>query len=167
MDREAGVVVPSPAETEYLHRDASPQNIGLFRACFITGVYGVAIGAMLTPMGLFVGPHMLVAAVGHIAAGVGFLVSAEGLKRGRIWAAYSASLLSLLAAVFGTTAVIESFLSTDTASLIFWVPFSSWFLVLFTGTLAAVPWIKWRFNLRTMLIGITIVALVLGAFAMA
>lgn len=42
------------------------------------------------------------------------------------------------------------------------VPF--WFLVVLCGVLAAVPWFKpaWRFSLRTLLIVITLVALVLG-----
>ena len=37
-----------------------------------------------------------------------------------------------------------------------------WFLVLLSATLAALPWIKWRFSLRTMLIGMTLIAVVLG-----
>ncbi len=40
-----------------------------------------------------------------------------------------------------------------------------WFLVLMFATLAAVPWIRWssRFSLRTLLIGMTVVAVLLGA----
>jgi hypothetical protein len=37
-----------------------------------------------------------------------------------------------------------------------------WFFVLFTVTLAAIPWLPWRFSLRTLLIAITLVAVVLG-----
>ena len=41
-----------------------------------------------------------------------------------------------------------------------------WFPVLLSATLAALPWIKWRFSLRTMLTGMTLVAVVCGAIAM-
>jgi hypothetical protein len=37
-----------------------------------------------------------------------------------------------------------------------------WFPVLISGVLAAVPWIRWRFSLRTLLIATTIIAVVLG-----
>ena len=41
-----------------------------------------------------------------------------------------------------------------------------WFAVLLTGLLAALPWIKLRFSLRTMLIGMTLIAVICGAIAM-
>ena len=37
-----------------------------------------------------------------------------------------------------------------------------WFLVISTAALAVLPWIKWRFSLRTLLIGMTLVAVGLG-----
>ena len=37
-----------------------------------------------------------------------------------------------------------------------------WFLVLISAAFAAIPWIRWRFNLRTLLIATTLVAVVLG-----
>ena len=36
-------------------------------------------------------------------------------------------------------------------------------LVLLMGTVAAAPWIRWRFSLRTLLIATTVVAAILGA----
>jgi hypothetical protein len=42
-----------------------------------------------------------------------------------------------------------------------------WLPVLLTGTLAAAPWIRWRFSLRTLLIATTVIAVVLGAIALA
>jgi hypothetical protein len=41
-----------------------------------------------------------------------------------------------------------------------YIPF--WPLVLVSGMLAAMPWIRWRFTLRTLLIATTLVAVVLG-----
>jgi hypothetical protein len=38
-----------------------------------------------------------------------------------------------------------------------------WLCVLFVSALAAVPWLRWRFTLRTLLIATTLVAVVLGA----
>jgi hypothetical protein len=37
-----------------------------------------------------------------------------------------------------------------------------WFFLLFTLTLTAIPWLPWRFSLRTLLIAMTLIAVVLG-----
>jgi hypothetical protein len=42
----------------------------------------------------------------------------------------------------------------------FFLPY--WFPFLLGATLAAAPWIKWRFSLRTLLIATTLVAFLLG-----
>jgi hypothetical protein len=44
--------------------------------------------------------------------------------------------------------------------IIAWVP--SWFAVVLASSLSAVPWIRWRFSLRTLLIATTLVAVALG-----
>jgi hypothetical protein len=41
-----------------------------------------------------------------------------------------------------------------------------WFLLLVAATIAAVPWTKWRFSLRTLLIATAVVAVGLGLFVM-
>jgi hypothetical protein len=38
-----------------------------------------------------------------------------------------------------------------------------WFFVLVSGALAIAPWLPWRFSLRTLLITMTLVAVVMGA----
>jgi hypothetical protein len=43
---------------------------------------------------------------------------------------------------------------------------SWWFVVLILAMLAAAPWIRWRFSIRTLLIVTTLVAVVLGLIAM-
>jgi hypothetical protein len=40
--------------------------------------------------------------------------------------------------------------------------FPYWFSILLVTTLAALPWLRWRFSLRTLLIATTLVAVVLG-----
>ena len=40
-----------------------------------------------------------------------------------------------------------------------------WFLVLLSASLGMLPWLRWRFSLRTLLIVATLVAVVLGAIA--
>jgi hypothetical protein len=45
------------------------------------------------------------------------------------------------------------------------VPF--WFPTFLCGALAALPWLRWQFSLRTLLIGITVVAALLGLVARA
>ena len=37
-----------------------------------------------------------------------------------------------------------------------------WFLTLLPATIAVAPWIKWRFSLRALLIGMTVAAVLLG-----
>jgi hypothetical protein len=48
----------------------------------------------------------------------------------------------------------------DKQSGIIWIPIG--LLVLASTALAAVPWLRWRFSLRTLLIAMTLVAVVLG-----
>ena len=47
-----------------------------------------------------------------------------------------------------------------------YVALPCWFLVITLGTLSGLPWVKWRFSLRTLLIATTLVAVVLGVVAM-
>jgi hypothetical protein len=42
------------------------------------------------------------------------------------------------------------------------IEFPIWSLALFAASLAAVPWLPWRFSLRTLLIATTLIAVVLG-----
>ena len=44
----------------------------------------------------------------------------------------------------------------------FGIKFPHWFPTLIFAMLAAAPWLKWRFSVRTLLIGMTIVAVILG-----
>ncbi len=37
-----------------------------------------------------------------------------------------------------------------------------WIPILLSGSVAALPWVKWQFSLRTMLIATTLIAVVLG-----
>jgi hypothetical protein len=37
-----------------------------------------------------------------------------------------------------------------------------WLLMLMSTTFASIPWLRWRFSLRTLLIGMTVVAAILG-----
>jgi hypothetical protein len=43
------------------------------------------------------------------------------------------------------------------------IGFPSWLPVLLISSLAAVPWLRWQFSLRTLLIVTTLIAVVLGA----
>ena len=43
-----------------------------------------------------------------------------------------------------------------------WITLPYWFLVGLCAVVAAAPWLRWRFTLRTLLIAMTLVALVLG-----
>jgi hypothetical protein len=43
-----------------------------------------------------------------------------------------------------------------------WVRMPSWFPILLLATTAILPWIRWRFSLRTLLIATTLIAILLG-----
>ncbi|MCI0334660.1 MAG: hypothetical protein L0228_15700 [Planctomycetes bacterium] len=58
-------------------------------------------------------------------------------------------------------------LANDTGPSRFRVTVSDWSLVIITFALLLVPWLRWRFSLRTLLIGMTVVAAVLAAFVWA
>jgi hypothetical protein len=44
----------------------------------------------------------------------------------------------------------------------YFVAMPHWFTILLTATVAALPWFKWQFSLRTLLIATTLVAVALG-----
>ena len=44
------------------------------------------------------------------------------------------------------------------------IQFQYWLPTIISGSLAAAPWLRWRFSLRTLLIATTLVALLLGLF---
>jgi hypothetical protein len=47
------------------------------------------------------------------------------------------------------------------------VKFPHWFAIIISGISAAMPWLRWRFSLRTLLITTTLVAVLLGAIVYA
>jgi hypothetical protein len=68
-----------------------------------------------------------------------------------------------------------SWLTTNSGILIKRIPgygielvsFSCWFLTLCTISIGGVPWFRWRFSLRTMLIATALMAVVLGLIVLA
>jgi hypothetical protein len=44
-----------------------------------------------------------------------------------------------------------------------YVCFPYWFAIVVVGAISVVPWLRWRFSLRTLLVGMTVVAAILGA----
>lgn len=51
----------------------------------IAAMYGIGFGLMAIPTGLFVGPHVLLAATGQIAVGILFALAAWALTNCRRW----------------------------------------------------------------------------------
>ena len=50
--------------------------------------------------------------------------------------------------------------NSDATSSILYIPF--WFLVMLSAAVGTIPWLTYRFSLRTLLIATTLVAVVLG-----
>lgn len=71
--------------------------------CIISAVYGIGFGLMTIPTGLFVGPHILLAAAGHIAVGILFLLSALAQGRNRGWGTWVALVCSLALALISAS----------------------------------------------------------------
>lgn len=151
--------MPTCITSESSNTAALRPNRWLHHACVAAGIYGIGFGTVSIPTGLFVGPQMLLAALGHIVMGLGFLSAASGLNRGTDWAVWITLLLASLTAVVGAVAFIESAFAVDSAALVFWGAFTTLFAVL---VFSSARHVKWRFSLRTLLIATTLVAVVLG-----
>jgi hypothetical protein len=82
------------------------------------------------------------------------------LLRSESWAGYTSEVFDVWP--FGK--VIRGFVDRNW-SLGGQIPF--WFAVLVSGALGSAPWLRWRFSLRTLLIGMTLVAVGLGIIVLA
>ena len=65
-------------------------------AFFFLACYGLAFGTILLPIGLFVGPHIVLGSIAHLLAGVIGLVVASGLRHQARWAWWCGTILSLV-----------------------------------------------------------------------
>jgi hypothetical protein len=63
---------------------------------------------------------------------------------------------------YGPERVHENVFSYESNSLQTTVGFPHWLPVLIAALLSVTPWLHWRFSLRTLLIGMTVVAILLG-----
>lgn len=101
--------------------------------CKIAAIYGICVGIWMLPTALFVGPHILIAALAHIAIGILFWVAYANVRRrskGGIWLS---SVLALFCSALGALAVYQSYVIPDTASLVFWSSFTLFFGCLAVG----------------------------------
>ncbi len=98
-------------------------------AFYFLGCYGLGFGALLVPIGLFVGPQILAAGVGHLLAGIVAFVVASGLRRQAPWAWWGAAIVSLAVVLLMLTATIAS--SQELAAMVFFGVVSALFLAVF------------------------------------
>src|SRR3954471_7178463 len=106
--------------------------------CLLAAVYGIGFGFIGILVGLFVGPHILLAGLAHVALGFAYLVAASGIRRQKIWASGLATACAVPSAVIGSIAVYQSFSTPDTVRLVFWLSFTAYFLCL--AILSSVQW---------------------------
>jgi uncharacterized membrane protein YfcA len=101
----------------------------------IAAMYGIGFGLMAIPTGLFVGPHVLLAAAAEIVVGILFALAASALtnrKRWGVWLALGCSLLTSAVSILG---LVEMLRSPETMQWLFFALFTAYF-VLMTGLAA-------------------------------
>ncbi|MGE3242761.1 MAG: hypothetical protein AB7I57_16930 [Pirellulales bacterium] len=95
----------------------------------MAAIYGIGFGLMSIPTALLVGPHLLFAALGHIAVGTLFLFAVLTLGRGQRRGVWLALVGSLLASGVGAAGFLAAFQSEDAAGRVFFALFTSYFLL--------------------------------------
>ena len=105
-------------------------NSKIVSMCFLASLYGVGFGLFMLPTALFVGPHGLIASVGHIFVGAVFGVAASRLSRGHSGARWLAAGSAFACLSIGVVAAVQSYAAEDTASVVFCIAFSAYFLFL-------------------------------------
>jgi len=84
----------------------------------------------MLPTGLFVGPHVLLAAGVHVALGMAFAIAAYGIRRGNSRGLACAVLCAVVTLMIGLIAVGQCVTDHEFVGLWFWIPFSFYFLCL-------------------------------------
>lgn len=93
----------------------------------ILGWFAVGFGLLYLPTACFVGPHLLAAATGLIAFGLGSLVAARGFQRETRWASWCASALCAIAVAVALVAVLQSALADEWESVAVWAMAATYF----------------------------------------
>lgn len=96
----------------------------------ISAMYGIGFGLQMVPAGLFVGPHILFAAVSHIAVGILFLLAALALGRRQRRGIRLALGGSLLVTGIGALGLLETAQREEAAGFVFFTVFTAYFLLM-------------------------------------
>jgi hypothetical protein len=109
--------------------------------CIIAAMYGIGFGLMSIPTGLFVGPHILLAAAAEIVVGILFALAASALtnrKRWGVWLALGCALLTSAVSILG---LFEMLRSSESLEWLFFALFAAYFVLMagITAWLAARP----------------------------
>ncbi len=119
--REIGV--PTIRTTQKMARTRSAAAT----MCIVAAIYGICFGLLMIPTGLFVGPHILLAAGIHIGVGTVFWFAATGLRQERPLARMTTVACAGICMTLGILAVYQAFIAGENGSVLFWIPFSLYF----------------------------------------
>jgi uncharacterized membrane protein YfcA len=104
----------------------------------IAAMYGIGFGLMAIPTGLFVGPHILLAAAALIAFGILFALAARALANRKRWGVWLALACALFAVIAGLLGLADTLRQDDSLAWMFYVLFTAYF-VLTAGIAAVIP----------------------------
>lgn len=108
----------------------SKNNDGIALLCLVVALYGIGFGIMAIPTGLFVGPHILAAAVLHIIIGVGYAFASFGISHSKIGAYWASVMFSFAISLFAVFGVYRSLTRADGGSAVVFALISLYFICL-------------------------------------
>jgi hypothetical protein len=106
--------------------------------CLIAACYGIGFGAWMLPTGVFVGPHILIAALLHIGFGVAFLKARSGIQRRQAKVLGIVAACGIIVSAGGFMAIYQSIARHEVIGPAFWLPFT-----LFFFSMAAIACRQW------------------------
>ena len=86
----------------------------------VIGSYGVGFGVFLLFVGIYLGPHVLFAAVAHILFGFAFLASAVGINANKAGAHWAIIALSMILVFVSARKIFASIADHGDGSTMFW-----------------------------------------------
>lgn len=96
----------------------------------IAAMCGIGFGLMTIQTGLFVGPHILLAAAAEIVVGILFALAASASTNRKRWGVWLALACALAASGAGFLGLAETLRRTETLEWLFFALFTAYFVLM-------------------------------------